>query len=211
VTAGQSQRVTGIVSLTFDDGPDVQWTAPMLDALDESSAKATFFMVGDRVRTEPDIAEAVLARGHDVQLHCDRHVRHSELSEPELVSDTERGLEALARISVRATLWRTPWGVCTRATHAVAAQFGLRLVGWSIDTHDWRGDEPASMLSTAAPLLGDGAVVLMHDALGPGALRHGCSNTVQLIPALVRAARSRGLSTGPVAGVGRAATPAALR
>jgi peptidoglycan-N-acetylglucosamine deacetylase len=202
--------VSGTVSLTFDDGPDAAWTTHVLDTLDDCSVEATFFMVGERVRAQPDVAEMVLARGHDVQLHCDRHVRHTELSEQELASDTERGLDALAGIGVAATLWRAPWGVCTRATHDVAERFGLRLIGWSIDTHDWRGDGPSSMLQGARPLLCDGAVVLMHDALGPGALRQGCANTVRLLPALVQAMRSRGLQMRPLGGATRA-TAAALR
>jgi peptidoglycan-N-acetylglucosamine deacetylase len=94
---------------------------------------------------------------------------------------------------VRPTHWRTPWGVRTAATQAVAARHGLTLVDWTLDTHDWRGDLASSMLARASSQLTPGAVVLMHDALGPGALRSGCQNTVELIEPLVIAARARGL------------------
>ncbi len=87
----------------------------------------------------------------------------------------------------------------TAATEAVAARHGLTLVGWTLDTHDWRGDLASAMFARARPQLTPGAVVLMHDALGPGALRAGCHSTVELIEPLVIAARARGLRVEPIA------------
>jgi peptidoglycan/xylan/chitin deacetylase (PgdA/CDA1 family) len=81
---------------------------------------------------------------------------------------------------------------------SVAERHGLELVRWSIDTHDWRGDTVGKMLDCAAERLDEGAVVLMHDALGPGALRDGCENTLALVPPLLAMARTRELGLGPV-------------
>jgi peptidoglycan-N-acetylglucosamine deacetylase len=192
--AEREPAATKTLSLTFDDGPDARSTTRVLDALGAVGARATFFMVGERVKNEPETAHAVLEAGHEVQLHCERHIRHSELSETEIDRDTTAGLEALATIGVRATLWRSPWGVRTPASERTARAHGLTLVNWTIDTHDWRGDSPASMLSAAQPLLVDRAVVLMHDALGPGALRADCENTLALIKQLVQTARDEGLT-----------------
>jgi peptidoglycan/xylan/chitin deacetylase (PgdA/CDA1 family) len=180
------------LSLTFDDGPDEQWTARVLEALRAADARATFFMIGERVKSAPAAALAVLEAGHEVQLHCERHLRHSDLSEAEIERDTSVGLASLATIGVRPTLWRTPWGVRTKASERVARAQRLRLVHWTIDTHDWRGDSPTRMLAAARPLLADRAVVLMHDALGPGALRAGCHNTLALIEPLLWTAREEG-------------------
>jgi peptidoglycan-N-acetylglucosamine deacetylase len=182
------------LSLTFDDGPDATWTKRLLETLSAVDARATFFMVGERVRAAPDAASAVLEAGHEVQLHCERHVRHTELSEEEIEYDTRAGLESLAGVGVRPTLWRTPWGVRTGASQRVALAHRLRLVDWTIDTHDWRGDSPAAMLADARALLADRAVALMHDALGPGARRSGCDNTLALIGPLVSTARSEGFA-----------------
>lgn len=151
-------------------------------------------MVGKRVREAPGVALAVLEAGHEVQLHCERHVRHTELGEEEIECDTRAGLESLAGVGVRPTLWRTPWGVCTGASQRVARAHRLRLVDWTIDTHDWRGDSPATMLAGARASLADRAVVLMHDALGPGARRSGCDNTLALIGPLVSIARAEGFA-----------------
>lgn len=194
--------MTGGVSLTlrltFDDGPDPTWTPQILGQLQRCHATATFFMVGERVLAHREVARKVLAAGHDVQLHCHRHIRHTELTQTELRHDTEAALAALESIGARPRLWRAPWGVSTAATRRVAHRLGLQLVPWSIDTHDWRGDSPRAMLVRAREELAGGGTVLMHDALGPGARRTGCQNTVALLPALIAAARFHRLRLAPV-------------
>ena len=190
---GRSRNASRALSLTFDDGPDPTWTPQILHQLQRCSAAATFFMVGERILAQPDLVRKVSAAGHDVQLHCHRHVRHTQLTEAELQHDSESALAALESVGVRPRLWRAPWGVCTDATHRVARRLGLQLVRWSIDTHDWRGDEPQAMLDHARSRLADGGAVLMHDALGPGARRAGCHNTLALLPLLAAAARPHDL------------------
>jgi peptidoglycan/xylan/chitin deacetylase (PgdA/CDA1 family) len=186
------------LSLTFDDGPDPTWTPLMVERLERSRVAGTFFMIGERVLADPDLARRVLAGGHDIQLHCHRHIRHTGLTEAELRQDSESALAALQSVGVRPRLWRAPWGVCTDATRRVAARLGLQLVGWSIDTNDWRGDAPEAMLDRARSQLADGGAVLMHDGLGPGARRFGCQNTLALVPRLVEAARAQGLRLAPM-------------
>jgi peptidoglycan-N-acetylglucosamine deacetylase len=187
-------RVGGVCTFTFDDGPDSIWTPRVLAELDRCEAPATFFVVGERVADDPRPARAALQAGHDVELHCHRHVRHTELTEVELEADTIAALAELERAGLgRPRYWRTPWGVRTAATERVAVRYGLRLIDWTIDTHDWRGVGSAAMLETAGALLRDGAVVLMHDALGPGALRTGVDETVGLIAPLAALARGRSL------------------
>ncbi|MCW3019553.1 MAG: polysaccharide deacetylase [Solirubrobacterales bacterium] len=184
------------MSLTFDDGPDELWTGRVLEALDRAQAPATFFMVGENVRAAPAAAYAVIDAGHGVELHCDRHVRHSELSELEIERDTRAGVATLAELGVFPSYWRTPWGVRTAASERVAERNGLTLVGWTTDTHDWRGDTAPAMLARCHGQLGKGGIVLMHDAVGPGARRRGCDQTVELVGELVAAVRRSGLHVG---------------
>jgi peptidoglycan-N-acetylglucosamine deacetylase len=194
---GHLGAAPGTLSLTFDDGPDPVWSRRVLKILERVEARATFFMAGEQVLRSPETVRAIVDAGHDVQLHTHCHVRHSELSEDEIAQDTSRALRVLQRVGVRPWLWRTPWGVCTAATERVAERHGLTLVGWSIDTHDWRGDPASAMLDRALDHLRPGAIVLMHDALGPGALRTGCENTLELLEPLIAAARAAGLGVGP--------------
>ena len=193
------------VALTFDDGPDPHWTPRVARALEAAGVRATFFVIGEHVARHPQTVEALAAAGHDVQLHCHRHRRHTELDRAALEADTDAALATLEALGLRARLWRTPWGNTAPWTPAVAAERGLTLVGWSADTHDWRGDHAGLMLASIDADVGDGAIVLAHDGLGPGALRAGCEGTIALVPRLVALARGRGLSCGPV-GLPRAAS-----
>ncbi|MDQ3242053.1 MAG: polysaccharide deacetylase family protein [Actinomycetota bacterium] len=186
------------VALTFDDGPDPVWTLRVLEALEAASVRATFFVIAPRSAAHPDVVEELLAAGHDVELHCHRHLRHPDTPRGEIERDTDAALAALGCLGIRPQRWRVPWGMEAPWTREVAAARGLELEGWSIDTHDWRGDPAAGMLAAARPYLEPGAVVLMHDGLGPGARRGGCEETVALVPALAEAIRERGLEPGPL-------------
>jgi peptidoglycan/xylan/chitin deacetylase (PgdA/CDA1 family) len=204
MAARPRERGTGLVyaasmaqlALTFDDGPDPAWTPRVLDALRAASARATFFVLGEPARRHPELVRRALDEGHAVGVHADRHVRHTGWEAAEGEADLDRALAALDAAGARASLWRPPWGVEAPWTRPLARARGLGLVGWSADTHDWRGDRAAEMLAAVRPALRDGAVVLAHDGLGPGALRSGCEETVALIGPLVAAGRERGLEPG---------------
>jgi peptidoglycan/xylan/chitin deacetylase (PgdA/CDA1 family) len=170
------------VALTFDDGPDPVWTPLVLDALGNAGAQATFFVVAPRAARYPSLVSDMRERGHNVAFHCSEHVRHDAMTRREIEADVESGLLALGR-SVR--YWRTPWGLITPATEEVANEHGLGLVGWTADTEDWRGRAPEDMLARIRGKISPGAIVLMHDGVGPGATRDGCSGTVDLIDPLV--------------------------
>ena len=190
--------MSATLSFTFDDGPDETWTPLVLEQLARCHVKATFFVVGERLLGRTGLARTVLDAGHEIQLHCHRHIRHTELTEGELQDDTGQALAALASIGVIPRLWRTPWGISTNASVKVAGQYGLTLVRWSIDTHDWRGDPPQRMLAHASSYLPGGGAVLMHDALGPGAQRTSCKNTLALLQPLATAARTHGFTPVPM-------------
>jgi peptidoglycan/xylan/chitin deacetylase (PgdA/CDA1 family) len=189
----------GVCTFTFDDGPHPEWTPRVLAALERCGVTATFFMVGEYVERTPGLARAVVDRGHEVELHCHRHLRHIDLTDRELRQDTIAALAAFERAGLpKPTRWRAPWGICTEATERVATEHALELVHWSADTHDWRGDASAEMLETLDAEIEDGAIVLMHDGLGPGALRVSVEETVELIKPLSELAQERGLRMLPL-------------
>lgn len=182
-----------VLCLTYDDGPDPVWTPAVLDALAEHGATATFFVLAPAAQQHPFLLARMLAEGHEVALHADVHLRHSELTEAAIDADAAAALERLRPLGVRPRRWRAPWGIVTPGTRAAAASLGLELVQWTLDTHDWRGDPALEMFSEAAERLEPGDVVLMHDGLGPGALRDGCASTVELTHRLLELARARAL------------------
>ena len=188
----------GRIFLTFDDGPDPAWTPRVLDGLRRLRAKATFFVMAPLAVRFPRLIRHMTRAGHSVELHCAKHVRHTELTCSEVAADARSGLKDLGTLGVLPRLWRPPWGIVTPWTRAVAKDCGLELVSWTADAHDWRGDTASEMLANVRPDLRPGAVLLMHDGLGPGARRSGCEETVALIGKVIEQARSFGCEPCPM-------------
>jgi peptidoglycan-N-acetylglucosamine deacetylase len=198
--SGYRGRVSRTIALTYDDGPDPQWTPQILDALARFDARATFFVDGRRALVQRDLVGTIAARGHEVAFHCFEHIRHSERSDAELHAELDLGLGLLDLVGVKPRVWRAPWGIETDTTRDLAGRHGLRLCGWNVDTHDWRGDPAERMLASleAQGGLREGDVILMHDALGPGARRRDCAETVALTGLLLEAAARAGLTAATV-------------
>ncbi len=182
--------------MTFDDGPDERFTPRLLDLLGEGGATATFFPIARRAERHPGLIARMVAEGHGVGIHCQEHVRHSSRDKAWGRRDADRALECLRELGVTPKLWRTPWGDLAPWTASVAAERDLRIVGWNVDTHDWRGDNAAEMFAATRAGLVPGAIVLAHDGIGPGARRDGCEETIAYAGLAIAHARSLGLTLG---------------
>ena len=180
--------------LTFDDGPDPVWTPRLLDVLAAAGARATFFPIAPRAAAHPDLVARMGAEGHEIGLHCDEHVRHSTRTQAWLRTDTERALERLASVGVAPIHWRTPWGDTAPFTREVADAYGLALTGWTVDTHDWRGDGAEAMFAATRAGLTEAAIVLAHDGIGPGARREDARETVAYTERVIEFAHATGLA-----------------
>lgn len=182
------------LALTFDDGPDLEGTPAILDALRRVGVVATFFVIAGKAAAHPRIVQRMLDDGHAVGFHCDEHERHSAHDRAWCADDADRGLRRLRALGLRPGLWRTPWGDVAPWSGEVAAEHHLRLVGWSVDTHDWRGDDVEQMWLTTGLRLRPGTVVLAHDGIGPGARRRDVAHTVAYIDRIATHAADAGLA-----------------
>ena len=187
-----------MASLTFDDGPDAYWTPRVLDELASLDVRATFFVMAARACRRPALVARTRAEGHEVQLHCLRHLRHTESSRRRIQRDTRSALRLLKPLGVRPHRWRPPWGARASWTTDIARAHDLRLAGWTVDTQDWSGLSADTMLSRTASGAAPEAVVLMHDGIGPGARRHDCRQTAALIAPLVDQLRACGATIEPL-------------
>jgi peptidoglycan/xylan/chitin deacetylase (PgdA/CDA1 family) len=74
--------VDGRIFLTFDDGPDPIWTPKVLEALHHVDARVTFFVIAPLATRFPRLIHRLIRAGHGVELHCARHIQHTELARP---------------------------------------------------------------------------------------------------------------------------------
>jgi peptidoglycan/xylan/chitin deacetylase (PgdA/CDA1 family) len=178
------------VALTFDDGPDPVDTPRILDVLGERDVRATFFIWGEQAQVYPDVVRAIFAAGHGVQPHCWRHVSHWNLDAAAICEDIDRVTALLADLGAPTpTLWRTPHGQLLKdVTRSIAADRGLALAGWTINTADYSGKPGAEMYRDAVREIDAQTepVVLMHDGYSePAQNRTDASNTIDLLRRLL--------------------------
>lgn len=178
------------VALTFDDGPDPVDTPRILDVLRERGVRATFFVWGERAQDHPDVVRAVLAAGHAVEPHCWRHISHWNLDADAIREDIDRVSALLVGLGAATpALWRPPHGQLLQdATRSIAADRGLALAGWTVDTADYTGKSGAEMYRDAVPDIEAQIepVVLMHDGHREGGQsRTDAGNTIDLVRLLL--------------------------
>lgn len=155
----------GQVALTFDDGPHPQGTPAVLRALADAGAGATFFLVGEQVRRWPGLARDIVAAGHCVALHGDRHRNQLCLTPRDLARDLDHGHAEIERATgVAPAHYRPPYGVFS-AGGLVVSRRRWAPVLWSRWGRDWtRRATPAGIAAKLTADLRDGDILLLHDA-----------------------------------------------
>jgi peptidoglycan/xylan/chitin deacetylase (PgdA/CDA1 family) len=127
------------VALTFDDGPRVSTTTPILDTLAASGIKATFFVIGKNAEKDAGkrLIERMLTEGHTVGNHTWTHPHMKRCSESQLRDELGKTQELLESLGVTTKYWRSPRGARNARIRRVARELGLDHVGWDVDPKDW--------------------------------------------------------------------------
>lgn len=149
------------IALTFDDGPDPDYTVRILDILDKYKAKATFFMVGKRVHTYPEIAKKVAKAGHELGNHTWNHPSLTKVDDTTLYNEVRSTSDIIEGVTGQlATVFRPPYGA---VDDKVRESTKLPVVLWSVDTLDWEHHDPELLLAHIEKDVRPGSIILMHD------------------------------------------------
>lgn len=154
----------GAIALTFDDGPNRSITPILLDLLDRSDCRATFFLIGRFVRECPKLAREISARGHLLGNHTDTHPNLIWLSAQKIGEEMERCQEAIGFSTGRPPQWmRPPFGFRGPQLRGVLRRMGLRgPVMWTKSARDWV-TQPRGGLERRLQSVRGGDIVLLHD------------------------------------------------
>jgi peptidoglycan/xylan/chitin deacetylase (PgdA/CDA1 family) len=138
----------------------------VLEALALQNVRATFFLVGEQVRRRPALAREIVAAGHEVAVHGDRHTLLLRRRVGELAGDLDRAVATIADATgVSPTLYRPPYGVFSAGALAHVRSRGWRPLLWSTWGRDWeRRATPEAIARRATRGLRPGDVVLLHDS-----------------------------------------------
>ncbi len=192
----------GRVALTFDDGPDPEITPRVLDLLDEhggtSGAKASFFVIGERVEREPALTREIVRRGHLVENHSYRHAHTFSLLPPRaLAREVERAQDVIAQSTGRYPVWfRAPAGLRGVFLEPILARQGLALAAWTRRGYDTVSTEPHTVYQRLVRNLAAGDVLLLHDRLPHTGGARRTSPALEVLPRLLAELAARGLHAG---------------
>ncbi len=204
----------GKIALTFDDGPDPDWTPQILDILKAKHVPATFFIIGENAEASPRLVQRMVNEGHDVGNHTFTHPNLGETS-PGItaleLNATQRLFEALTGRSMR--LFRAPYFGDAEPTTAdelvpieQAQAMGYIAVGLHIDPDDWQRPPVDKIVQSVLEQVHhqspdrQSRVVLLHDGGGNRA------NTVAALPQIIDALRAEGydfVTVSELAGLSR--------
>jgi peptidoglycan/xylan/chitin deacetylase (PgdA/CDA1 family) len=178
----------GCVALTFDDGPLSPWTDQVLDLLERTGAPATFFVLGVQIAGREALLRRMVELGCAVEVHAWEHLRMTGQSRDELRRDVDRTRDLITAVTGRAPRFlRPPEGYVDARVLDDIRDTGLIPVFWSAHAADWTRPGTAVIAERIIAGIGDGAILLLHDAGGDR------SETVGAVPAVLEAVRARGL------------------
>jgi cellulose synthase/poly-beta-1,6-N-acetylglucosamine synthase-like glycosyltransferase/peptidoglycan/xylan/chitin deacetylase (PgdA/CDA1 family)/spore germination protein YaaH len=199
------------VAISFDDGPDPEWTPKILDVLKKYNVKGTFFMIGEVAQENIGVMQRVYREGHEIGNHTFTHPDISEISQRQL--DLQLNLTKSlfeAELGVQPVYFRPPYSIDQEPdTNDQAApiqhiqDLGYTIVGDKIDTNDW-DEHPRKTPQEIVDSVFDqmnlaqtktwmrGSIILMHDGGG------NRQPTVDALPVLITALRAHGYEIVPV-------------
>ena len=139
------------LALTFDDGPDPEWTPQILDILKAKHVHATFFVIGANAQANPDLIQRIVAEGHELGSHTYTHPNLADTPQQVVsleLNATQRLVEALTGRSMR--LFRPPYLGDNEPGDPgdiipveIAQNMGYLTVGERVDPIDWAFRDPA--------------------------------------------------------------------
>ncbi len=157
------------VLLTYDDGPDPDGTPAVLRELAAAGARATFFVLGTRVKLYPDVFRAVVGEGHEIGLHGADHRRVDHVPEAEFAQGLVETKDLLEQAIQHPVAWyRPPYGRLTHSAWTAVHDAGMATAGWTCDIRDWLDVPHDEHLAGLEAVTRAGEIVLSHDAYADG-------------------------------------------
>jgi peptidoglycan/xylan/chitin deacetylase (PgdA/CDA1 family) len=182
------------IYFTFDDGPNPAWTPLLLDALRETGARATFFLIDEHVteQTAP-IVKRIADEGHAIGLHTGS--RGLMFASPGGVAEhMRRAATRIESITGRQTcpLFRPHAGWRSMTMYMGLSQAGYRLAGWTWGMWDWdwwRAPSADRLFDRLAKKASAGDIVVIHDGhhKNPRADRRHAAETIRRLAPVLRA------------------------
>ncbi len=183
------------VALTFDDGPDPEWTPKILEVLRNRGVKAAFFLIGKNCEANPGLVAQIVNEGHEIGNHTFSHNNLATMSREMMrleLNATQRLIESITGRST--TLFRPPYNADSNPTSIAELaplkfaqeELGYTVVLEKVDPQDWARPGTDVIVQRVKDLRAEGNIVLLHDAGGDR------SQTLAALPQIIDYLRARG-------------------
>jgi peptidoglycan-N-acetylglucosamine deacetylase len=154
------------VALTFDDGPNGDYTLAILDILKSYDIKAAFFFPGKNLERSPQIALKVKSMGHIIGNHTYAHPHLNTMRPEQVLSEIEKA-ESVFRdiLGFKPRYFRPPYGECNDGVRRLIIKRGYRIVLWDMECYsmDWKNPPPDTIADISTRKARDGSIILLHD------------------------------------------------
>ncbi|MFT3979361.1 MAG: glycosyltransferase [Ferruginibacter sp.] len=193
------------VVLTFDDGPDPDYTPQILDILKKEKVPAAFFVVGVEAENNLPLLKRIYNEGHEIGNHTFTHPNIAEVSTERAITEMEATRLLIEAVTGRSTiLFRAPYNADAEPSKevelkpiAISKEKNYYTVGESIDPTDWEEGVSADSIYyrtiseyEAHP---DKGIILLHDAGG------NRQATVDALPRIIHYFKNKGVQFTSVA------------
>jgi peptidoglycan-N-acetylglucosamine deacetylase len=191
------------IAITFDDGPDPNFTPRILDILREKNVKATFFLIGLAAQNDTGLLKRIYDEGHEIGNHTLTHPDISDISDLRMKTElnvTERLFAS--KLGIKPLYFRAPYSIDQEPDTAdevkpleLVQEMHYLTIGNKIDPNDWEVNPnrtAQNMADDVMTYLDRGNIILLHDGGGDR------SKTVKALPMIIDGLRSRGYEIVPV-------------
>jgi polysaccharide deacetylase family sporulation protein PdaB len=173
-----------MVALTFDDGPYPVWTAEYLELLEKYQIKATFFLVGQRVKQYPHLAQKIQNKKCEIGTHSYGHHNLVQRNLKQLEADFMYTKENIKKaVGQEPRLFRPPFGAYNDVVLEIAEKYGQKTITWNIDPRDWNSHDSNEIVYRVLSQVSGGSIVLLHE---------GRKSTLAALPRIIKGLREKG-------------------
>ena len=153
------------VSITFDDGPNLEYTPAILSVLKEHSAKATFFCIGQQAENHPNIVKQILAEGHSIGNHTYSHSKFfGFFNSGKVKEELQKTISLIKALTgLRMNLYRPAFGVTNPQIEKTIRGLGLISIGWNVRSLDTTSRSEKAVLKRITSKVSKGDIILLHD------------------------------------------------
>ncbi|MFD2328228.1 polysaccharide deacetylase family protein [Cohnella sp. GCM10020058] len=176
------------IAITFDDGPNAEFTPKMLDIFREEGGHATFYMNGNQIERYPDTARLVQAEGHEIGNHSFTHPNLTELDEEAVREELVRTGDLIREtVGVQPATFRPPYLATDAKVERIARELGYAVIGGvNGAARDWEMPGADHILEASLAVAKPGSFLLFHDGYGDR------SQTVEAVRTLVKTLKKEG-------------------